>query len=356
MSEKLDALRRFKHLEEIRIGMTDLLSGVKLTAVSHELSKLAEACLDAALKLAAAETVRLHGAHSSFDGLAVIGVGKLGGRELTYGSDLDVLFVYSEEHAGVPPVGLSVFEFFSKMAEKTIAYLSTITREGFVFRIDARLRPSGTKGPLVQSIKAFKYHYTSQAETWELQTMIRARFVAGDRVVGEAFCSAMYELIYRDADRSALARDILAMRRRMEEELGRENDSHYNIKQGAGGMVDIEFLVQFFQLLHGKRHLKARIPGTYDALWALKKEKLLTEGEYSVLHRAYLFLLQLESRMRIISNEAMNRLSKKPEELHLLARRMGYADGNLSAGQQLLHDYETFAKQIRTIFNDVLRK
>ncbi len=356
MSEKLDALRRFKHLEEIKIGMTDLLSGVKLTAVSHELSKLAEACLDAALKLAATETGRLHGAHSSVDGLAVIGLGKLGGRELIYGSDLDVLFVYSEDRAGVPPAGLSTFECFSKMAEKTIAYLSTITREGFVFRVDARLRPSGTKGPLVQSIESFKFHYTSRAETWELQTMIRARFVAGDRVVGAVFCSAMQELIYRDADRPVLARDILAMRRRMEEELGKETDSHYNIKQGAGGMVDIEFLVQFFQLLHGRRHLKARIPGTYDALWALKKEKLLSGGEYSVLHRAYLFLLQLESSMRIISNEATNRLSKKPEELHLLARRMGFADGNLSAGQQLLHDYETFTKQIRTIFNDVLRK
>jgi len=356
MSEKLDALRRFKHLEEIRIGMADLLSAVKPTAVSHELSKLAEACLDAALKMAAAETGQMHGAHGSVDGLAVVGVGKLGGRELTYGSDLDVIFVYSKERAGVPPAGLSTFEYFSKIAEKTISYLSTITREGFVFRMDARLRPSGTKGPLVQSIEAFKYHYASRAETWELQTMIRARFVAGDREVGAAFCSAMQELIYRDADRTALACDIFEMRKRMEEELGRENDSHYNIKQGMGGMVDIEFLVQFFQLLHGRRHRKVRIPGTYDALWGLKKEKLLTEEEYSVLRRAYLFLLQLESRMRIISNEATNRLSKNPDELHQLALRMEYADGKLFSGQQLLIDYETFTKQIRTIFNKVLRE
>ncbi|HUI45487.1 MAG TPA: bifunctional [glutamate--ammonia ligase]-adenylyl-L-tyrosine phosphorylase/[glutamate--ammonia-ligase] adenylyltransferase [Nitrospirota bacterium] len=356
LPEKLDALRRFKHLEEIRIGMADLLSGLKLTAVLHELSKLAEACLGAALRLAAAETGRLYGISISVGGLAVIGVGKLGGRELTYGSDLDVLFVYSNDRAGVPPAGLSTFEYYSKMAEKMIAYLSTITREGFVFRMDARLRPSGTKGPLVQSIEAFKYHYTSQAETWELQTMMRARFVAGDRAVGAAFCSAIQELIYREADRPALARDILAMRRRMEEKLGRQSDSYYNIKQGAGGIVDIEFLVQFFQLLHGRRHRRVRIPGTYDALWALKKEKLLSDEEHSVLRRAYLFLLQLESRMRIISNEATNRLSKNPEELRLLARRMGYADGKLSAGQQLLNDYEIFTKQIRTIFNNVLKE
>ncbi len=354
LSNKLDDLRRFKHMEEIRIGMADLLSKVKLVAVSHDLSKLAEVCLGAALKLAAAETGRRYGAVGSADGLAVIGVGKLGGRELTYGSDLDVLFVYSESHAGVSLAGLSAFEYFSKTAEKTIAYLSTMTREGFVFRMDARLRPSGSKGPLVQSIEAFKNHYSSQAETWEMQAMLHARFVAGDRAVGAAFCSAMQELIYCDTERPALACNILTMRGRMEEKLGKESDSHYNIKQGMGGMVDIEFLVQFLQLLHGWRHKSVRIPGTYDALWALKKEKLLMQEEYAVMRRAYLFLRQLESRMRIISNEATIRLSRNPEELHLLARLMGYAKENSSEGQQLLHEYEILTRQIRTIFIKVL--
>jgi glutamate-ammonia-ligase adenylyltransferase len=354
LSEKLDALRRFKHLEEIRIGMADLLSGVKLMAVSHDLSKLAEVCLAAALKLAAAELGRRYGAGGSIEGFAIIGVGKLGGRELTYGSDLDVLFVYSEGHIKVSHAGLSAFEYFSKIAEKTIAYLSTMTREGFVFRVDARLRPSGSKGPLVQSIEAFKNHFASQAETWELQAMLRARFIAGDRAIGTEFCIAMQDLIYRETDGLTLARAILAMRRRMEEEIGKESESHYNIKQGMGGMVDIEFIVQFLQLLHGKRHQRIRIPGTYDALWSLKREKLLSYEDYVTLRRTYMFMRQLESRMRIISNEATNRLSRNPEDLHILARRMGYAEGVLSVGQQLHHDYEIFSRKIRSIFKKML--
>jgi glutamate-ammonia-ligase adenylyltransferase len=229
-----------------------------------------------------------------------------------------------------------------------------MTREGFVFRVDARLRPSGSKGPLVQSIEAFKNHFSSQAETWELQAMLRARFIAGDRAIGTEFCSAMQDLIYREADGFTLARAIIGMRRRMEEEIGKESELYYNIKQGMGGMVDIEFIVQFLQLLHGKRHQRIRIPGTYDALWSLKKEKLLSYEDYVILRRTYMFMRQLESRMRIISNEATNRLSRNPENLHILARRMGYAEGAFSVGQQLHQDYEIFSRQIRGIFKKML--
>ena len=180
LAAKLDALRRFKHLEEIRIGMADLLSNMPLATASRELSKLAEVCLDAALTLAASDTGMRYNMQGSTAGLAVIGAGKLGGRELSYGSDLDILFVFAESLAATPPTGLTVFEYFSKVAEKTISYLSTLTREGFVFRVDTRLRPTGSKGPLVQSIDAFKGYYALQAETWELQALLRARRVCGE--------------------------------------------------------------------------------------------------------------------------------------------------------------------------------
>lgn len=351
ITAKLDALRRFKHQEEIRIGMADLLSSLPITMVSRELSKLAEACLDAALRLAASELAKRFNASPVLDGLAIIGVGKLGGRELSYGSDLDILFVFSEPRDAVMPQGLSLFEYFSKIAEKTISYLSTLTREGFVFRIDTRLRPTGSKGPLVQSIEAFKKYYASQAETWELQALVRARFAAGDPVVGAEFRRGIEGLIFRDADQAALGRDVLAMRKRMEEELGKESAEHYNIKQGVGGLVDIEFLVQYLQLLHGKQHCWARVPGTYNALRALHKEKLLADVEYQTLLRAYLFLRRIESRMRIVSNQASSFLSRKPEALYALARRMGYADDEgASAGMKLLAEYEQLSKQVRSIF------
>lgn len=355
ITEKLDTLRRFKHQEEIRIGMADLLSNMNLTSVSRDLSKLAEVCLDAALKLAVSETGKRYGIPGSWSGLAVIGVGKLGGRELTYGSDLDILFVFSETCAIQPSAGLTTFEYFSKVAEKTIAYLSTITREGFVFRVDTRLRPTGSKGPLVQSIDAFKNYFSTQAETWERQALLRARHVAGDRAVGAEFCSTIQELIYRDVDKAVLAEDIRAMRKRMEEEIGKENATHYNIKRGVGGLVDIEFLVQYMQLLHGKRHRWARIPGTYNVLRALGKHNLLEPGDFRILARAYLFIRQLESRMRIVSNQGTNDLSRDPQTLRPLARRMGYHDDDGSAGQKLLNDYESLSAQVRVVFEKIVR-
>ena len=355
ISEKLDALRRFKHQEEIRIGMADLLSNLDLTAVSRDLSKLAEVCLEAALKLAGSETGKRYGTQGPRSGLAIIGAGKLGGRELSYGSDLDILFVFKEDRALPPPSrGVTVFEYFSKVAEKAISYLSTLTREGFAFRIDTRLRPTGSKGPLVQSIEAFRNYYFTQAETWERQALLRARHVAGDRAVGAEFCSTIQGLIYQDADKAALAGDIRAMRRRMEEEVGKEGGLHYNIKQGAGGLVDIEFLVQYLQLLQGKKHRRLRVPGTYNALRAIKKLRLLDKGECGTLLHAYLFLRQLESRMRIVSNQATSELSRDPAKLWSLARRMGYLDDGLQAGQKLLLDYENVSKQVREIFIKIL--
>ena len=356
LSGKLDALRRFKHLEEIRIGMGDLISHMPLIAVCRDLSKLAEVCLAAALGLAFAETAKRYQGPESSTGLVIIGAGKLGGRELTYASDLDIMFVFSEDRAPHLITGMTAFEYFSKVAEKTISYLSTLTREGFVFRVDTRLRPTGSKGPLVQSIDAFKGYYSGQAETWELQALLRARCVAGDREVGSLFMSTISDLIYQVRDRQALRRDILAMRKRMEEELGRESAAHYNIKQGAGGLVDIEFLVQFYQLLHGKQYPRVRVPGTYNALHALERSGLLDHADYQVLNRAYLFIRQIESRLRIVSNQSSSDLDKAPAVLHALAQRMGYREEGDRAGEKLLGDYAVLSGKVRAIFNNIIRE
>ncbi|MGE5807799.1 MAG: bifunctional [glutamate--ammonia ligase]-adenylyl-L-tyrosine phosphorylase/[glutamate--ammonia-ligase] adenylyltransferase, partial [Nitrospirota bacterium] len=360
IAEKLDALRRFKHQEEIRLGMADLLNQARQTTVSRDLSKLAEICLGAALGLAAEETGRRYGMsgargpESGAAGLAIIGMGKLGGRELTYGSDLDILFLYSGNGAATP-AGITPFEYFSKVAEKTITYLSAMTREGFVFRVDPRLRPTGSKGPLVQSLDAFKNYFVAQAQTWELQALLRARFVAGDRAVGSAFSASIRGLVFRNQDASLLARDILEMRKRMEDELGKEDGAHYNIKQGSGGIVDIEFLVQYLQLLHGKAHKGLGVPGTYNALRTLRRSRLLDDASYRILARAYLFLRQLESRLRIVANQATSMLSRDPAVLNQLARRMGYQDDASRAGEKLLRNYELFTGQVRSLFNDLLR-
>ncbi len=355
ITEKLDALRRFKHREEIRLGMADLLMGAQQASVSRELSKLAEACLDAALGLAGTEVGKRYARDGSVKGLAVIGAGKLGGRELTYASDLDIFFVFDEGRALSPPSGMTVFEYFSKIAERTISYLSTLTREGYVFRVDTRLRPTGSKGTLVQSLDAVRNHYAAQAETWERQALLRAHTAAGDRAVGREFCRTVQELIYRDEDRAALAHAIRSMRTRMEEELGKEDAVAYNIKQGAGGLVDIEFLVQYLQLVHGRGHAWVRVPGTMNALRALRKERLLAPGDHSFLTQAYRFMRSLESRMRIVTNQATSGLSRDPESVRPLARRMGYDDVGMPAGQKLLLEYERTCAGVRAVFERIVQ-
>jgi [glutamine synthetase] adenylyltransferase / [glutamine synthetase]-adenylyl-L-tyrosine phosphorylase len=142
----------------------------------------------------------------------------------------------------------------------------------------------------------------------------------------------------------------------MEDELGKEDGARYNIKQGVGGIVDIEFLVQYLQLLHGNAHKGVGVPGTYNALQALRRRHLLDDASYHILARAYLFLRQLESRMRIVSNQAASELSREPQKLHLLARRLGYSDDGGPAGQKLLSDYEGLRKQVRSVFIEVLGK
>jgi glutamate-ammonia-ligase adenylyltransferase len=354
ITDKLDALRRFKHREELRIGMADLMGTIPLQAVCRSLSRLADACLGAALDLAVHENAKRCGVEGGCGGLVVIGAGKLGGRELIYGSDLDILFVYDEARAAAPPPGMSVFEYFSKLAEKTIAYLTTMTREGFAYRVDTRLRPTGSKGPLVQSIAAFRSYYASLAETWERQALVNSRAVAGDLGVGRVFKDALQQLIYRDADPVALAADIRSMRKRMQDERGKEDSSQYNIKQGIGGLVDIEFLAQYLQLRYGKETPWVRVPGTVNALHALRKVGVLSPMDHQALCQAYLFLRHLESRLRIVANQSTSFLNRDPSKIRTLAKRMGYGDEDGSAGKKLLVEYERTSREVRSLFERIV--
>lgn len=357
LSGKLDSLRRFKNREEIRIGMADILSLISLRQASASLSRLAEACLDVALGLAVLEVSggsNPSGMEVAGSGIAIMGMGKLGGREITYGSDLDISFVFSERADITAPTGMTFFEYFNKVAERTVAYLTSITREGFAYRVDTRLRPGGSKGPLCQSIDAFRNYYSGAIQTWERQALINVRPVAGDRAVGTACVDMLKGIIYKDTDRHAIAADIREMRRRMESEIGKETADHYNIKQGIGGLVDIEFVVQFMQLVYGTDDIKLRVPGTYNALVAIKRRRLIPHEKHKLLIESYHFLRQLESRMRIVTNQATNELSKNPERLWTLARRMGYMDNAETAGIKLLRDYERVRREVRRLFDEIL--
>jgi glutamate-ammonia-ligase adenylyltransferase len=280
--------------------------------------------------------------------MVVIALGKLGGRELGYHSDLDLLFVYS-----LPGEHGSNHEYFARMAQKLISHLTLPLREGTLYRIDTRLRPSGSAGPLVISFEALATYHAREARLWERQALLRARPVAGDEALfNRAFAQVLEPSLFRPIDRSAAAKELLAMRERIEREIADESPGRYNSKLGRGGLVDVEFAVQFLQLVHGATDPRIRSASTPQALTLLLQNGHLPPPDHAPLARGYRFLRRLESRLRIVRDRSVDRLPESGLELLRLARRMGYSGPR--AGEELLADYQRTAAEVRSAFLRVL--
>ncbi|MAA73498.1 MAG: bifunctional [glutamate--ammonia ligase]-adenylyl-L-tyrosine phosphorylase/[glutamate--ammonia-ligase] adenylyltransferase [Salinisphaeraceae bacterium] len=255
LESRMDTLRRFVQEQTLRVAAADVTDSMPLMTVSDHLTDLAEVTLRVALEDAWNQMVARHGQPVNPDGrvspFAVIGYGKLGGFELGYGSDLDLVFLHrgteSADTDGEKPLSHSAF--FLRLAQRVIHLLSTQTGAGRAYEIDTRLRPSGRSGLLVVSIDAFRRYQFEKAWTWEHQALVRARFVAGDPVLGEAFMQVRKEVLSMLRDRSDLQQQITTMRERMRGELDRSTKLSFDLKQGAGGLIDIEFLSQYAVLL-----------------------------------------------------------------------------------------------------------
>ena len=350
----LTELRRFRNEEVLRVGLHDVAGALDIDQVARQLSDLADLCVEQCFALAKAEVEKRDGATAA--SMVVIALGKLGGRELGYHSDLDLLFLYSSSASGAPgetDKHVSNHEHFARLGQKLISHLTLPLREGALYRIDTRLRPSGSAGPLVISFDALATYHAREARLWERQALLRARPVAGDEALfARAAAEVLTPSIFRPIDAKAAARELLAMRERMEREIGDESPGRFNSKTGRGGLVDVEFAVQFLQLAHGEGHPDIRTPSTPRALAALLDEGLLAPPDHATLQRGYRYLRRLESRLRIVRDRSVDRLPESREELLRLARRMGYSGPG--AGQELLADYERTAAEVRKAFLHVL--
>jgi glutamate-ammonia-ligase adenylyltransferase len=349
-------LRRFHDEELLRIGLHDVAGALDSEQSSEQLSLVADACVEACFDLARSDVRRRDGIPHHADGseatLAVIGLGKLGGRELGYHSDLDLLFLYSGP--GETTGGRTNHEHFARVAQKLISHLTLPLLGGLLYRIDTRLRPSGSAGPLVVSFDALAAYHAREARLWERQALLRARSVAGD---ADLFSRARKEVLepslFRAIDRREAGRELLAMRERIEREIAAESDARYNSKLGRGGLVDVEFAVQYLQLVHGAAHPTVRTSSTRSALSALRREGLLIESDGEPLSGGWRFLRRVESRLRIVRDRPISHLPTSGRELLLLARRLGYAGGR--AGEQLLEDYERETQKVRGAFLRVVQ-
>jgi glutamate-ammonia-ligase adenylyltransferase len=350
---RLNALRRVKNEELLRIGLFDVAGELTVDEVAPQVSDLAESLLEAALALSAAATFKKWGTPSA--SLAVLGLGKLGGRELTYASDLDVVFIYSDEGTALGPGRASTnFEVMSRLAQRLIHGLSVHLEEGRLFEIDTRLRPSGQKGALVSSLAGFRAYHAKEAALWERQALIKARTVAGDRALGQEIERLAEAHVYQSShlDTVQMAQEIGHLRARMERELAQETAHRFNIKTGRGGLVDVEFLVQLLQLSHGAGEPSLRRRATGEALAALAATGILPADEARTLSQSYAFLRRLENRIRIVQDRSMQQLTDRPDELTKLARRLDYQGDD--AGARLFADYRAHTERIRGIYSRYL--
>jgi glutamate-ammonia-ligase adenylyltransferase len=349
---KLNALRRYRNEEVLRIGLYDVAGELDLAGVSAELTALAEACLAAALAIVTPTVARRFG--DAVRPLAVLGLGKLGGAEMTYSSDLDVVFVFDG--------GEESFEAMSRLAQRLIHALDAYMEEGRLYEIDTRLRPSGQRGALVSSLDGFRRYHEREAALWERQALIKARVVAGDAAVGAAVTRIAEHHVWEGPplDARATAVEIARLRARMERELGREAPGRFNIKSGRGGLLDVEFLVQYLQLLHGPALPSLRARATAAALDALDAAGKLDRPDYRQLAASYRFLRRLENRLRIVHDRPIAVLDAPPTveahggELDKLARRLGYRAGADPPGARLAADYRAHSSSVRAIYARLL--
>lgn len=346
----LAALRRFRIAETIRIGLDDLGGEISAEEVFSSLTLLADVCVRAAADQARrlVDAAR-PGATDRVD-LAVVALGKMGAGEMGYASDLDLLFVYEGRSDGFDG---DAHANATRWAQKMIGLLQAQTRDGVVYKIDARLRPSGRSGPLVASIQRFVDYHRTEAELWERQAHLRARVVYGSERLRRHIDDTIEQLVYGSGLDAAGVREIDALRTRVENELAAEGPGRTNVKTGRGGIVDIEFLVQMMLLRHGHDHPSVRRRSTGEAIAALAQEGLLPADAAATLAEAYRFLRVLEARMRLERDRAVEQLGTDPQVLAPLARRLGF-DGE-RPGAELLERYERTRDEVRALYERYFR-
>jgi glutamate-ammonia-ligase adenylyltransferase len=364
--DRLDILRRFRKEEFLRIALNDMYGNVQQGQTALQLSTLAEACLECAVELARQELLPRLGLpfleNGEAAGFAVLGMGKLGGFELNYHSDLDLIFIYAGEGQTRPVEGtdanrfrqLSNQDYFSRLAQRIISVLTLVTREGKVYEIDARLRPSGNQGPLVTSLNAFERYHRESAQLWERQALTKARGMAGPVELIDNIAALVSTIVYDKPVPADAAAEIRRLRERMEEEIAREGSTHFNIKTGRGGMVDVEFLCQYLQIRHGGKHPELRCSNSLEILQALCDLGIIETMEHQLLSSGYKFLRRLENKLRLIHDQSINELSSDPKYLRKLARRLGYAEGPMRPEEAFLEAYRAVTENIRSIFERYL--
>jgi glutamate-ammonia-ligase adenylyltransferase len=303
-AERRDRLRRVKQAEELGIVWRYLLGATSIEGYSREMTALAEATLAAGWQLALGPLVERHGVPRRADGTfvpaVVVGLGKLGGRELTTGSDLDLFVVFGDDGETDGDVRVDAHTFYSAAVERLAGTLGDITAAGVAFPVDLRLRPGSKGSGFAASLAALQQYYLEWGDLWERQTLTRARLVLGDRRLGRAVLATLRRLVYGAPLPETALKEIGEIRTRMEKELGKETPGRWSVKYGRGGLVDVEFLAQALQLVHGARYPELRRASTRAALTALGRVGVLPADTVTALLDHHHFLRRVSAALRLL--------------------------------------------------------
>ncbi|MCG8325581.1 MAG: hypothetical protein MI673_08690 [Thiotrichales bacterium] len=282
------------------------------------------------------------------DHFAVLGMGRMAGGEMTFGSDLDLIFLYS---GGTD----DLFARISQQVRIFLREIASLSPAGVMYEVDTRLRPHGNSGVLITSVNAFEEHHASdRREIWERQILTRCRpvFDPAD-IAGAAFDRARCS-VYREYDAGYLRTEIRDMRLRVEDELGSPRDK-FDIKRGFGGIMDIDFITHYYQLAYGHQHAELQEPGTRRILETLNTLGLLAEDVVNELLRSYDFLKQLEASLRVYDMKSIDTIHRQPQGNHVVARAMGYFNADVYADtDSFMQSYRETTGFVRRAFLDIL--
>ncbi|MFM9960470.1 MAG: glutamine synthetase adenylyltransferase [Planctomycetaceae bacterium] len=357
--ERAIALRDFQHGELLRIGVCDFLGLFDLRSVTNQLSLLADAIVQAALRLIGTPTRSVsegqltrsvsEGTETPEDrspsltlrvtldaesqGFAVLALGKLGGEELNYSSDIDLVCVCDGD-----PVR------FQELVQRLSKVLSDVTSHGILYRVDLRLRPWGNAGPLVVEVETYLDYLRQQAQLWERQALLKARVIAGDFAVGQRFLDQARPLIF-SASAEDVRRSVWQAKQRIEQDLKRKGKAAGEVKLGAGTIRDVEFVVQCLQLQHGREVPQVRSINTLDGLVRLAECGFLRADEYRELTSAYLLFRVIEHGLQLKHSRQTHSLPTEPDELELLARRLDFP-----SAEHLTNHFQQHRSAVRSIF------
>ena len=361
-SQKL-SIRRLRHREMLRIGYNDIVLGHPLEFITLDLSDLADACVEGATRLARAGAVARFGEPLRGDGrparFVVLALGKLGGQELNYSSDIDLIFLYDEDGQTVGPRSVTNAEFFARMGGAIVRLLSDHSAMGQAYRVDMRLRPEGDQGPLARSFAATLGYYENAGRTWERQALIKCRPIAGDLDLGGEFLQAIAPFVYRRYLGAAEIGEIKAMKRRIEARTHAAGGDESEVKTGRGGIRDVEFVVQFLQLLHGGGTPSVRHGNTLMAISRLEGIGCLSIEERGIMEDTYRFLRRVEHRLQVMFDRQTHEMPTDPEGRRTLAIRMGYPPAGAwedrdRPASRFLADYKSKTELNRKILNHLL--